>query len=188
MPTSATGSCRSSAAPAAHAGFSLLELLIVVAIIGLLVGAVTLSWGTLGNDREIEQEANRLRGVVDVLQEEALMQTRDYGLMFTETGYRFYVYDHGELEWVLPPGDRLLEPHTLAPQLSLTLTLDGRDIPLVPDFDSQDIENPEPQVMLLSSGEVTPFTVEITRRGIEGYFELTAQLDGTVDVAQKGFN
>jgi general secretion pathway protein H len=174
--------------PAPQAGFTLLELLVVVAIIGLLVGAVTLSWGTLGNDREIEEEANRLRGVVDLLHEEALMQSRDYGLMFTETGYRFYVFDYGELEWVLPPGDRLLEPHTLRPQLSLTLSLDGRDVPLVPDFDSQDLENPEPQIMLLSSGEVTPFTIEMARRGLDGHFELTAELDGTVNVVQQGFD
>ena len=188
MPTSGTGSCSGSAAPVAQAGFSLLELLVVVAIIGLLVGAVTLSWGTLGNDREIEQETNRLRGMIGVLHEEALMQTRDYGLMFTETGYRFFVFDHGQLEWVLPPGDRLLEPHALPPQLELTLTLDGRDVPLEPDFDSQDIENAEPQIMLLSSGEVTPFTIEMTRRGIDGRFELTAELDGSVDVEQEGFN
>lgn len=188
MPTSGTGSCSSSAAPATQAGFSLLELLVVVAIIGLLVRAVTLSWSTLGNDREIEQETNRLRGVVGLLHEEALMQSRDYGLMFTETGYRFYVFDYGELEWVLPPGDRLLEPHTLQPQLSLTLALDGRDVPLEPDFDSQDLENPEPQIMLLSSGEVTPFTIEVARRGIEGHFELTTELDGSVNIAQQGFN
>lgn len=174
--------------PASQAGFSLLELLVVVAIIGLLVRAVTLSWSTLGNDREIEQEANRLRGVIDLLQEEALMQTRDYGLMFTETGYRFFVFDYGELEWVLPPGDRLLEPHTLRPQLELTLQLDGRDVPLEQDFESQDIENAEPQVMLLSTGEVTPFTIEVARRGIAGRFELTAELDGTVNVVQEGYN
>ena len=187
MPTSGTGISRTSAAPVASTGFSLLELLVVVAIIGLLAQAVALSWRALGNDQEIGQETGRLRSMIDVLHEEALMQTRDYGIMFTETGYRFYVFDYQQLEWVSPQGDRLLEPHALPPLLSMTLFLDGREVPLDPDFESQDIENPEPQVMLLSSGEVTPFTVEMMRAGIAGHFELTAELDGDVVVAQKEF-
>lgn len=188
MPTSGTGICRSRAARRANAGFSLLELLVVVAIIGLLVRAVTLSWDVLGNDREIEEETNRLRSMVDLLHEEALMQSRDYGVMFTETGYRFYVYDYQQLEWVLPQTDRLLEQHALRPQLSLSLLLDGRQVPLDPDFDSQDVDNAEPQIMLLSSGEVTPFTIEMEREGIAGRFELTAELDGKVSVVEEGFN
>jgi hypothetical protein len=72
--------------------------------------------------------------------------------------------------------------------LSMALELDGREVPLITDFESQDVENPEPQVMLLSSGEVTPFTVEMTRADIQGRFELTVALDGKVDVVQEGFN
>jgi len=188
MPTSGTGIYRSRPAPALEAGFSLLELLVVVMIIGLLVRAVTLSWDVLGNDREIEQETARLRGVIDLLHEEALMQSRDYGVMFTATGYRFYVYDYRELKWVEPPRDRLLEQHALYPQLSMALVLDGREVQLMPDFDSQDVENAEPQVMLLSSGEVTPFTLEMTREGLDGRFELTAEIGGKLNVVQEGFN
>jgi general secretion pathway protein H len=188
MPTSGTGICRSRAARPADAGFSLLELLVVVAIIGLLVQAVTLSWDVLGNDRQIQEETNRLRGMVDLLHEEALMQSRDYGVMFTETGYRFYVFDYQQLEWVLPQTDRLLEQHTLRPQLLLSLVLDGRRVPLERDFESRGIDNAEPQIMLLSSGEVTPFTIELEREGIEGRFELTAELDGKLSVTEEGFN
>jgi general secretion pathway protein H len=188
MPTSGTGISRSLAARRSHAGFSLLELLIVVVIIGLLAGAVTLSMGSLGNDRELEEETRRLRGVMDLLHEESLMQSRDYGVMFTTTGYRFYVYDYQQLTWVVPQADRLLEQHTLSPQLSLTLVLDGRNVPLLREFEQQDVENPEPQVMLLASGEVTPFTIQVERDGIDGRFELSAKLDGELSLEEKGFN
>jgi general secretion pathway protein H len=188
MPTSVTGIYRSRAARRTDAGFTLLELLIVVAIIGLLAGAVTLSIGALGNDRQLQEETNRLRSVIDLLHEESLMQSRDYGVMFTATGYRFYVYDYQELKWVLPLDDRLLEQYTLRPQLSVALVLDGRNVPLMRDFEAQDVENPEPQVMVLSSGEVTPFTIEMERDGMAGRFELSAKLDGDLTVTERGFN
>jgi len=100
------------------------------------------------------------------------------------------VFDYQQLEWVMPQADRLLEPHALRPLLSMTLVLDGREAQLEPDFESQDedVEDPAPQVMLLSSGEVTPFTLEMRRDGIDGRFELTAELDGDVQVTQEGFN
>jgi general secretion pathway protein H len=154
----------------------------------LLVQAVALSWRSIGNDQEIEQETGRLRGMIDLLHEEALMQSRDYGLMFTETGYRFYVFDYQTLEWVQAQGDRLLQPHELRPLLSMVLVLDGREVDLETDFESQDIENAEPQVMLLSSGEVTPFEIEMSRDGVEGRFDLEVALDGKVTVAQEGFD
>jgi general secretion pathway protein H len=182
MPTSGTGIYRSRAARRANAGFSLLELLIVVVVIGLLVQAVTLSWRTFGRDRDLEQETSRLRSVIDLLHEEALMQSRDYGIMFTETGYRFYVFDYQELAWAVPPADRVLEQYTLPRQLEMSLVLDGRDVPLEPNFEAQDVENPEPQVMLLASGEVTPFTIEMEGAGFDGRFELSAELDGKTSV------
>lgn len=188
MPISATGNSERRFGRSAQCGFSFLELLVVVAIIGLLAQAVVWSIGALGNDREIEDETNRLRSMLDLLHEEALMQSRDYGVMFTETGYRFYVYDYQQLAWAEPTTDRLLRPHALRPLLSLALVLDGREVPLERDFASQDIENAEPQVMLLSSGEVTPFSIEVSRANIEGRFKLTAELDGTVSVTQEAFD
>ncbi|HEY9181627.1 MAG TPA: type II secretion system minor pseudopilin GspH [Gammaproteobacteria bacterium] len=188
MPTSVTGTSEYAVTRTAQRGFSFLELLVVVAIIGLLAAAVSWSIGALGSDRELADETTRLRGMLTLLHEESLMQGRDYGVMFTETGYRFYVYDYQQLAWVEPQGDELLVQHSLRPQLLISLLLDGREVRLDDNFESRDVDTPEPQIMLLASGEVTPFTIEVARDGVDGRFELTAQLDGKITVAEEDFD
>jgi general secretion pathway protein H len=203
MPTSVTGTCRSSRktvarsrarraeAPLAVRGFSLLELLVVVVIIGLFAGAAVLSMGILGGDREIEREAYRLRSLLTLLREEALMQSRDFGVLFTDSGYRFYAYDYQQLRWVVPVGENLFVQHDIEERLNLELRVEDRNLVLDAGFesdrDSDDDQDPEPQVVLLSSGEMTPFEVSFYRNLMEGRYTLTAELDGTIEVRPDDF-
>jgi general secretion pathway protein H len=189
MPTSVTGISTSSPAPrCAQRGFSLLELLVVIAIVGILVGAVVLSVNVVGADREAEQEVRRLQGLIDLLHEDSLMQSRDYGLMLTTGGYRFYVYDYKQLKWLEVTGDKLLSEHALRNQLVLALALDGKDVELQKKFETIDREkDPQPQVMILSSGEITPFALDVSREGVRGRFSLTGGLDGKLTMAEDGY-
>ena len=191
MPTSAPGiSTRPRIlSRGAASGFSLLELLVVVTIIVILSGIAMLSMGTLGSDRELEREARRLRALVDLLADEAVLENRDYGLLFSETGYRFYVFDYQTLTWLEPAGDRVLAQWTLEEPLQLTLELDDREVRLERDFSDMEInEQPEPQVIVFGSGEVTPFEAGFLRELNGGRFVLTTEFDGSTSVLQDGFD
>jgi general secretion pathway protein H len=171
-------------------GFSLLELLVVVAIIAIFVGAVVLQVGIAsGTDHETEREVARLKSLVDLAREEALLQTRDYGVFFTRSAYRFYVYDHGLQAWATPLDDRLLTEHAITGRLPLRLALvvEDRELVLPETFATEDDEEPEPQVLVLSSGEITPFEARISFDPADGEHILTAELIGATEISKRGY-
>ena len=170
-----------------NAGFSLLELLVVVAIVAIFIGMAVLSVGIAGNDREIEQEAFRLKTLLDLVREEALMQSRDFGVMFSASAYRFYYFDYQQLVWVEPLADRLLVERGFGEQMNLSLSVEDREIVLDEAIEADGIETPEPQVLILSSGEITPFTATLYRDFDGGRVILSAELDGTLEIAKDEF-
>lgn len=189
MPISATGIwTKRSPLRRYRGGFSFIELLVVVVIIAVFAGATILSVGTLGSDREIDREVFRLRTLLELLRDEAVMQNRSYGVLFSETGYRFYIYDPQRLLWFEPIDDRFLRERLLQEPLSLGLRLEDRDITLDREFDSEALEAPEPQVVLLASGEMTPFEAAFYRDLNDGRILLSAALDGTLEVSELGFD
>jgi hypothetical protein len=49
----------------------------------------------------------------------------------------------------------------------LALALDGKDVKLEKRFETIDREkDPQPQIMILSSGEITPFVLDVSRDGV----------------------
>ncbi len=170
-------------------GFTLLELLVVVAIIGIFAGALVFSMNITGSDREVEQEARRLQGLLGLLREEALMQNRDFGVAFTETGYRFYTYDYQRLSWLPPLNDEMFNERMLEEPLSIDLRVDDRDITLEQEFEHAyyDEEDVEPQVLVLATGEISPFSV-VFERGFNaaGGISVSGSLTGKLEVARLG--
>jgi general secretion pathway protein H len=68
-------------------GFTLLELMIVIVVIGVLLGMVSLATG--GNPvRQVRQDAAAMVQLIGQLRERAVQEGQEYGLRLSVDGYR----------------------------------------------------------------------------------------------------
>ena len=120
------------AALARCAGFTLIEILVVVVIIGVISAAIVLSVNLTGRDRELENESDRLLALMNYAREQAELQTREYGVIFHDDGYQFVAYDPRRLRWREVYEDESLRLRRLPDGLDFKLIVDARPVVLVP--------------------------------------------------------
>lgn len=148
-----------------HAGFTLVELLVVLVILGTLIGMAVLATGSGGQARELREEAGRLGALIALLSDEAVLDNREYGLRLDARGYEVLRYDEDNASWSALPGSKR---HELPAWAELQVQLDGPPLQLAgaPAPTGGGTEAAlAPQVLLLSSGELSPFSVALGERG-----------------------
>jgi general secretion pathway protein H len=161
----------------AAAGFTLLEVMVVVVIIGVVAAGFVLSVSLTGRDRDLEKESDRLFALFNYAREQAELQTREYGVMFQDDGYEFLTYDNRRGTWRSVFEDDALGARHLPDGLDFKLIVDGRPVVLTRPKDSKD---KTPQVMIFSNGDLTAFGATLERDGGLRSVTLTEDEKGTV--------
>ena len=173
-------------------GFTLVEILVVIFIIATVLTIGLLSFGVLGDDRELQTEAKRFVALTEVAQDDAFMQGREFGIEFLSSGYRFVEYDAQTGLWAEVPGDDTLRLRALPDGNELELYLEGKRILL--DDDPAPFEDPlksagsaatrvvySPHLMVYSSGDATPYELHLVRRNDDRRIILRGNALGAVE-------
>jgi general secretion pathway protein H len=142
------------------AGFTLIEMLVVVFIIGIIAAGVLLSVSLTGTDHELQTESERLATLMNYARDEAEMQTREFGLACSANGYEFYAFDPRTALWGSITEDDALRARTLPAGLTLKLNVEGHDVVFKPP----NKEDPKkPDIMIFSNGDLSAFELTVVR-------------------------
>lgn len=164
-------------------GFTLLEVMLVLALMGLIISVVTYSALGTNNYDKVDEQAKRFQVVFDMASDYAVLNQVQLGIRVDEeeNTYTYVVLDE-EDQWMELPDQKLFASYHLPEFMTLSLNLD--DLPWeqeeqlfdrgvfdeelsvsnagVEIGDEEDIPPPPPQIFLLSSGDITPFELSIT--------------------------
>ena len=159
--------------PAAHCprGFTLIELLVAVVIVAVLAGALTLAVGSIGGERQLAREAEQARALIGYACEQAELSGRSIGLSFAARGYRFSRL--AGAAWQPIAADEL-RPRVWLVGTQARLRRDDNDVQITADFPDK------PQLACFSSGELTPFQLELRLADASRYYRLDGAGDGSV--------
>lgn len=160
-------------------GFTLLELMVVLVLMGIILSMTTLTVGDGGHYRRLEEEANRLLTLVTMARDEAVLRSQDWILVFKEQAYRFDQEKVEEVEGTpkaktVPIKDKIFRPRELD-GYRLSVVVEDAAYPVeTPRDDAEDEVDIIGRVTIYSSGEMTEF--ELTLRPDDGddYFILKA--------------
>ena len=75
-------------------GFTLIELLVVIVIVATILSIAVLSMGLVDEDEAMTTERTRLASLIETIQDEALLQGREFGVELMTSSYRFVEFDH----------------------------------------------------------------------------------------------
>lgn len=152
-----------------QSGFTLLEILIVVALMGIILGMAVLAVGDGGRGRTVENQARRLKGALALAAQESILDSRVLGAEISADRYSFYRLR--KRKWVLFKGDPAMGPATLPTGLRLRVHLQGA---------ARTTRRAGPQIIFMADGEMSPFRISLVDSLSDAAYRITGAANGVL--------
>jgi len=156
-----------------QSGFTLVEILIVLLIIGITISFALLAFGDFGATRRVELAAEQFANYVKLVQQHAILETGTFGILVEHKDYQAFRFD-------LVSGWQ-----TLSAQSVFRL----REFPSVAEVSFQTKMNSSPhtpQIIINESGDMTAFQLAFKSKGtdvavVQGHHSGLIQIKSAVD-------
>ena len=148
--------------PRRNQGFTLIEIMVVITIAAILIGAVVINLDFRNPGKTVLETGQRTSLLMQLTSDQAVYARQQFGIRFHPESYTFFTLsadEEGNGSWQVFPDDRLkFEP----PDLKVEFEVELSGIPIILDeleaeLDAATDEDPiRPHVMFLSNGEIVP--------------------------------
>ena len=174
-------------------GFTLIEILVTVTIIGIIIGVAVLSINIGGDDEALDTERRRLASLIETVQNEGMLQGREFGIEFMISAYRFVEFDPLGRQWAEVPGDELYRLRELPEGLEFELYVEGRRVELDDDPRKLSIpgetmtsttESYAPHVFVFASGESTIYELRFWRPLTDARLVMRGDILGQIEFGE----
>ncbi|MBI3562652.1 MAG: type II secretion system minor pseudopilin GspH [Gammaproteobacteria bacterium] len=166
------------------AGFTLVELLVVLVMIGIILSVATLSISTGDISAQMDVEMRRIYALINLAREEAIIQGQEMALAVEPHEYGFETYE--TTDWQPMDQDKMFRTRTLQVGMQLSLVADKSPLDLS-NLNNAEADKkpakPEPaRVYILSSGEISPFELILRSSDESVQFRIRAGDDGKLEL------
>ncbi|KDM92161.1 type II secretion system minor pseudopilin GspH [Photobacterium galatheae] len=178
------------------AGFTLIELLLVLVLLATSAVAVILTLPAPKDDA-LKEEAQRFHYLVQLLGEDAMLNGRDYGVRIDRQDYRFF--ELAPDGWQPLKDSRYFSEVTLPDSLGMEVKIGSNawqddDRLFEPGTlfdedlfaDEKEKQTRPPQIIVMASGEFTPFTVTFDASGESNVWRVEADEVGQLHLLAPG--
>lgn len=149
--------------------------MLVLVVIGMASVGVMMAMPQQANkNADIDWQIQRFNTLLQFAEDEALISGKELAIVFTENSYRFTFYDYTSEKWLALESNQIGELIEVPESITFSYTLlgsvwdeietqdedafiDKQDLVKIEGED--EVESFSPQVFIMSSGEVTPFSV-----------------------------
>ena len=178
-----------------QSGFTLIEILVTVTIVGIIIGVAVLSMNIRSDDEELERERLRLASLIETIQNEGVLQGREFGIEFMISAYRFVEFDPLARQWAEVPFDDLYRLRELPEGLEFELYVDDRRVEL--DDDPRKLTDPDeetpsstveaymPHIFVFASGESTVYELRLWRPLTDARLVMRGDILGQIEFGEK---
>jgi len=149
-------------------GFTLIEILVVILIIGITLGFALLAFGDFGANRRIIVAAEQFVGYVKLVQQQAILETSTLGINFNKNGYQV-------MRFQTPASWQAM------PQKSIFHTQYFPDSTVI-NLESNSKKSGNPQIIINSSGDMTAFTLHLGSAHQVDLATVVGTFDGNVSL------